>query len=105
MLLIFEDAFYDFEPYQRCPLECIFLHRLENSELTLAASNLISIAFQGLSQAFEGLCQVSFSCMISSKMLSIVHHFYQASHVILSPVVGVRQASFSSTGSLKWKDW
>ena len=40
MWLIVEDDFHDFEAYRRCPLESIFLHRLEENERTLAAFNL-----------------------------------------------------------------
>ena len=40
MWLIFKDDFHDFEAYRRCPLESIFLHRLEKNERTLSALNL-----------------------------------------------------------------
>ena len=38
--LICKDDFHDFEAYRRCPLESIFLHRLEKTERTLSALNL-----------------------------------------------------------------
>ena len=55
MWLMFEDVFHDFEAYRRCPLERIFLHRLEENETDTVGNSENKWSYDIVFEAFSGV--------------------------------------------------
>ena len=55
MWLIVEDDFHDFEAYRRCPLESIFLHRLEENETDTVGNSENKCLYDIVFEAFSGV--------------------------------------------------